>query len=256
MNHHTSWLRPLARLAALPAIAAVLAAPAAAQDLPPAADLIARYQQAVGGKDALASKSHMRATGSFVIPGAGMEGAFEAFSARPNRSAMRVSISGLGEIRSGFDGTVAWSLNPMEGPRILEGSERAQTVDEADFDSMLRDLARLKTAETVELTRIGGRECYKVRIVWPSDRESFDCFSPESGLLVASLRRQESNMGTADVVTLYDDYKDFDGVRMPTRLTIQLMNIEQVLTFTDISFDNVSDEQFALPAEIRALIRD
>jgi hypothetical protein len=248
-------LRGTAATLVLAAAALGAGAPAAAQTLPPAAELLARYQEAIGGKAAFAGKNQMQATGTFTIPGTGMDGSFEAFSARPNKSALRVSIGGLGEIRSGFDGTVAWSMNPMEGPRLLDGREKTQAAEEADFESVLRDMSRLKSAETVESTRIGGRECYKVRLVWPSDRETFDCYSPETGLLVASISRQESNMGTADAVTLYDEYREFDGIRMATRITVQIMGIEQVLTFSSVSFGEVPADRFELPAEIRALIR-
>jgi len=245
----------------LPALLAALtlsvfAAPLAAQQpLPPAAELIARYQEAVGGKEKFASKTAMHATGDFAVPAAGVTGSFEMFSARPNKMLMRVTMGGFGEIKSGFDGTHAWSINPMEGPRLMQDKEKAQTADNADFESVLRDPSRFKSVETVERTTVAGRDCFKVRLVWQSDRETFDCYSPETGLLVASLGQQQSSMGVIDAVTLYDDYRDVDGVKVATKISVQAMGMEQVLTMKEIRFTDVPASTFELPAEIKALVR-
>jgi hypothetical protein len=227
----------------------------AAQPLPPAADLIARYQQAIGGKEIFAAKRAIHATGDFTVPAAGVTGSFEMFSARPNRSLMRVTMGGFGEIRSGFDGTVAWSMNPMEGPRVMQDREKAQAADNAEFESVLRDVSYFKSVETVERTTVAGRDCYKVRLVWKSDRETFDCYSPETGLLVASMGEHQSSMGAVETVTLYDDYREFEGVKVATKVSVQLMGMEQVLTMREFRFTDVPASTFELPAEIRALVR-
>jgi hypothetical protein len=234
----------------------VVAVPASAQQaLPPAAEIIARYQTAIGGKANFDTKTAMHATGEFSVPAANVSGSFEMFSARPNRTLMRVTMGGFGEISTGYDGTVAWSLNPMEGPRLMQDAEQAQAAEKADFESVLRDVSRFKSVETVERTTVAGRDCFKVRVVWQSDRETFDCYSPETGLLVASLGQQQSNMGVIDAVTLYDDYREFEGFRVATRISVQAMGIEQVFTMRDVRFDNLPATTFELPAEIRALVR-
>lgn len=242
-------------------IAATMTAPAAAQDapaaqnLPAAADIIAKYQAAVGGADVLDGRNSMHSTGEVSIPAAGMKADFEAWQARPNRSAMRATIAGFGEIRTGYTGDVAWSVNPMEGPRVMEGGEAAQSADESTFDWQLRRSDGVESMTTVELTSMGGQECYKVRVEWKSGRESFDCYSTGTGLIVGSTARQETNMGIVDAVTLYDDYTDFDGMKVPGRVTIQTMGVEQIITIRTVTFDEVPDSVFEAPAGIRALIK-
>jgi hypothetical protein len=230
------------------------AAGAAAQDLPAADAVLARYQQAVGGADVLAAHSSMHSRGELSMPAQGLTADFEAFSARPNRSAMRVSIAGFGEIRSGFNGDVAWSLNPMEGPRVMEGKEKAQAAEESIFDSSLRLPSLIVGAETVERTKLAGRDCLKVRISWKSGRETHDCYSEETGLLVGAIATQESNMGVLESVTLYDNYREFGGVQMPTRVTVQVMGMEQIISIREVTFDSVDEAAFTPPAEIRALV--
>jgi hypothetical protein len=246
------------RLAAL--MVAAIAAPfgadtAHAQELPEASAVIARYQQAVGGKDALASFNSMHAVGEFSMPAQGLVASVEVSSARPNRSAMRINIAGFGEMRTGINGDVAWSMNPMEGPRLLQGEEKAQAAEEGMFDSGLRTESVIKSATTVERTRLAGQECLKVRLVWQSGRQSYDCYSESTGLLVGTVSTQQTAMGPVEAVTLYADYREVNGFRSPMRLTIQVMGIEQIITFREMTFNTVPDSAFDVPAEIRALIR-
>jgi len=258
MTISTPRARAFTRLATAALVAAAALAPALqahAQALPEASALIARYQEAIGGKDVLARYNSMRATGELSMPAQGLVASMEVFSARPNRTAMRVNIAGFGEIRSGHTGEHAWSLNPMEGPRLMQGPEKAQAVEEAAFESSLRGSAHIRSAETVERTTMAGRECIKVRLVWQSGRTTYDCYSEETGLLVGSIATQETNMGTLEAVSIYSDYQEFGGLKQPTRVTIQTMGMEQVITFRDITFDDVPESAFEVPAEIRGLIR-
>lgn len=249
MRHYSTTLRS----AVLAGLAVLLVAPAAAaQDLPAAAEILARYRAAAG--ENAYNRQSVRAVGEFSMPAAGITARLESYSVRPNRSLVRVSIPGLGEILNGYTGDVAWAMDPIEGPRLLKGGEAAQLADGAAFESTLRPDALLDSATTVERTRIAGRECIKVRLAWKSGRETFDCFSEETGLLVATQDRMETSMGMIDSVALYDDYRDFEGMKIATRTTVQRMGVEQVITVTEVTFDNVPESALELPAEIKALI--
>jgi hypothetical protein len=197
----------------------------------------------------------MHAVGEFSMPAAGMTGSLEVWSARPNRSAMKVGIQGLGEIRSGFTGEVGWSMNPMEGPRLLTGAELLQAQDEADFDSHLRPEGRVASATTIEKATMGGTECYRVKIVWKTGRETHDCYSIATGMLVASQGKSESSMGTLETTVLYGDVKEFDGFKLPTRLTTQMMGAEQIIVLKEVHFNVVADSVFDPPAGVKALIK-
>jgi hypothetical protein len=245
------------RSAAAAVLYMVLTASAAevrGQELPDAKDIVARYQEAVGGAAVLQGRTSMHARGQFSMPALGISGALESFAARPNRSAVRIEVPGFGEIRAGYTGAVGWSMNPAEGPRLMQAGEAQQMADEAHFESSLRLPEFITSVTTVEHTKLGGRDCIKVKVVWKSGRETFDCYSGETGLLVGTMATQESAMGTIEAITLYDDYRDFDGVRMASRITVQAAGMEQVMTINEITFDSVPDSAFEPPAQIKALI--
>ena len=234
--------------------ALLLLAPAAASaQLPAAADLMAAYNKAIGGEAAFAKYQGIHVTGSFAIPSMGMSAGMEVYSARPNKMLTVSSIPGMGEMRQGFDGETAWGIDPMRGARILQGPELAMIQDQAGFDADLRVMSKFKSAETVEKTTLGGQECYKVKLVWLSGRESFDCYSAANGLLVARIENQESDMGRIEATTLLQDYTDFGGIMIPKKSVVTAMGMEQVLTIEKVEFDTVDAAKFELPAEIKAL---
>lgn len=245
---------PALRNAGAALVMCMLASAGHAQALPEAKQLIERYREVTGAAK-YADLRSMHATGEFSIPAAGMTGELEVWSARPNRSALRVSIGGFGEVRSGYTGEVGWSMNPMEGPRLLSGAEGAQAADEAHFDSHLRPESLITSATTVEKTHMGGVECYKVKLVWKSGRETHDCYGVDSGMLVASTGKTESSMGAIESVILYTDIKEIEGIKVPTRMSTQMMGAEQIIVLKEIHFNKVDDAAFEPPAEVKALIR-
>jgi hypothetical protein len=232
----------------------LLPAAAGAQALPPARELVDRYIELIGGRAAILERTSTHMTGTFAMPAMGLTGDLEVYSADPGRTVTTVNISGLGEIRSGFDGEVGWAVDPMVGPRVMEGGELAQAKDEAAPEATLRDPKLVESLETVEKTSMNGQDCYRVRIQWKSGRESFDCYSVETGLIVAIQQKSESPMGTIDVTVNMNEYKDFDGIKLPTRIVQQMMGAEQVMTITTVDFGAVDPAVFELPAEIKALV--
>jgi hypothetical protein len=224
--------------------------------LPAARSIIDRYVQAIGGREAVLRHQTIRSVGSFEMPAAGVKGELTVVQAQPNKMALTMTIPGMGQMLTGFDGTTGWSVNPMQGPRLLEGKELEQIREDAGPAATLRGPDRVRSAETVELTTMGGQPCYKVRIVSISGRESFDCYSPETGLLVGMTQRQESPMGTVEVTTLFSDWKEFGGLKTPTKLRQQMMGQEQILTIDRLEFDRPEDAKaLELPEQVKPLVK-
>ena len=141
----------------------------------------------------------------------------------------------------------------MSGPQILDGVELKQAADNANFDNNV-DFARVfSTMETVGERTVDGRACWNVRMVSATGIEVQNCFDKESGLLVGSIAHQHTQMGevTADIVM--SDYKEFDGLKLPTRMTMTMGPQQVVTTIKSVSHAPVADSIFALPPEIKAL---
>jgi hypothetical protein len=169
---------------------------------------------------------------------------------------MTMTIPGLGEVVQAYDGTHAWTVNPMQGPRVLEGRELAQATEDAGYSSMLRASPSITNMETVERTELGGEACYMVKITYASGRESRECYSTETGLLVGTIAKQVSPMGEIESTTLVSEWKDFGGLKSATMMRQQLMGQEQILRVTNIEYDRADDAQaFVVPESVKALLK-
>lgn len=249
----TSLLRLTAVLVPLIAVGTVANAQANTA-LPPAATLTAKYANAVGGKAYLAAKSVVT-KGGMSMPAAGINASFELTQLSPNQMAMVTEIAGMGKIEAGFDGTTAWSVDPMQGARVLAGKELDQIKDEADRRGSVRAPEMFSAVETVADTTMNSERCYLVKLTWKSGRESFDCYSPTTGLLVASRSVQQTAMGDMPVVTLFSDYKKFGDVLVATKTTQEAMGQQQVLTIASVVFGDGTGVTIAPPPSVQALVK-
>ena len=225
-----------------------------ARDLPDADELIARYVEAIGGRDAHADPTSIRTSGAMSIPGMGLEGEFELIQIPDVGSRMNSSMPGLGEIMAGFDGEVGWSLNPMAGPQLMEGAELEHMAERTRLAATLRDPELVLERETVDEVEVDGRPCYRVRLVWASGRESFDCYSTETGRLIRSEDVQVSEMGEVPTITEFSDYREFRGMVLPTRIVQRTMGMEQVMEITSVTVDDADADDLTPPAQIRTLL--
>lgn len=226
---------------------------AQAQQLPPAKQIVDRYVEAVGGRGAMQRQNFRHVVAEMSMPAMGMTMTMDLKFARPNKYSMKMEMPGMGSISGGYNGQVGWAINPMTGPQIVSGKELAQLQRSADMDATV-DVAKLyPTMETVEQSTAQGRPCYRVRLVSVDADTAFACFDVASGLMSSMQSKQASAMGEAEANVSFEDYKDFGGIKMPTRTVTSTMGQEMVLTIKSVTNEPIADSEFALPAEIQAL---
>ncbi len=226
---------------------------ATAQALPDARALITRYVEVTGAAK-MVDVPGVRTTGTFDLAAVGISGALEAIMSKDGRSLTTIDIPGVGEVKQGTEPDFAWSMDPFQGPRVIEGAEFAQLKEQQDPRAQLRDAAFVTSATSVERTTMDGQPCVKVKLAWKSGRESTECYSEQTGLLVASEGVQKSPMGDIPTFTFYREYKDLGyGVKTATKVVQQAMGQEQVLSFTAMRVEAIPPEVFVVPAEIKAL---
>ncbi|HET7230677.1 MAG TPA: hypothetical protein VFJ16_11785 [Longimicrobium sp.] len=238
-------------LAAL-ALAAHAGTARAQQPLPPAKQIVDKYVEAIGGRSLLGRFTARKTVAEMSMPSMGMTMNMEVFQARPNKVFTRMS-SQMGTFTGGYDGSVAWSLDPMNGPRVLSGAELNQTLSRSEFDANLDMAASFPTMETVGERTVNGQPCWEVRMVHKTGVEMRNCFDKATGLLVATVSKQHTQMGEVDTEATYTNYQVFDGIKMPTTTTMSMAGQQLVTTIKSVSHEAIADSVFALPAEIKAL---
>jgi carboxyl-terminal processing protease len=261
-RHHT----PPSPLAVIPPSAPTtnhLAAPAtapAARDasLPSAAEVLAKYVAACGGREALAKHHSMHFKGTVRLPAQGFNGQTEILQARPNKFLTRISFkSKLLDLRmtQGYDGKTGWMIDPTAGPMLMKGNSLSQLEDQADFEALFHDARLYQSMEITGQELFEGKPCYKMRSISKTGAESTEFFDVETGLIAGTISRQETILGSIPATTVLSDYRRFDGLLTPTRYTIKCIGFDIITVIESLEFDQVEDSVFALPPQIEGLLQ-
>ena len=215
--------------------------------------ILDRYTKAVDPEGKLAAVQGFRSEGTFEMAAAGISASFISMQRRPNQMSTTIVIAGMGEMKQGFDGTTAWSNDPMQGPRILTGPEAAAFTDGADFRAMTRPTDLFSTMELAGEGDVAGEKCLKVKLTWKSGRVSTECYSVSTGLILETAGTQATQQGEINTVGRFSDYKNVNGFLMPHKVVNAMMGFEQVLTITKVEVGDQDAKLFELPPEIKAL---
>jgi len=252
------FLSPSFRSALTAAAALLLLTPTLrAQSLPSAADVVAKHVTAIGGRDAITKITSVKQIGAMEITAAGMTADLEMVMVAPNKQAMKMSLAGLGEVLTGTDGAVAWSVNPMQGARLLEGKELSQIKEQADFaGSMLFSSDRYASMTNEGIVDFAGEKAYKIKMVRKgSNDEVWQYFSVASGLQIGSEATIVSEMGTLQTSTVFTDYKQFGPLKMATRSEMMTGPQKMVLTVKTAEFNTLGADAVQVPAAVQPLIK-
>lgn len=231
------------------------APPAAQEALPAARQIIDRHIAAIGGRQAITAHTSSHATGTVSIPSAGLSGPLEVFAARPEKTLLKMSLGGVGEVQEGFDGKVGWSISAMTGPTLLQGRQLEQKQFDSDFYGELHAPERYQSMTTVEKATFEGRPCYKVRLVPRGGGEDFEFYDVETGLKAGSITTRDTAMGSFTGTTVETDYRRFGNIMQATTIKQTVMGIQQVITLETVEYDKVDPAVFDPPAPIKALIK-
>jgi hypothetical protein len=226
----------------------------AAEKLPAASEILARYTRVVGGEPAIRKYRSRRAVGRFELRAQGISGPIEILAAAPDRTLIRITLEGLGELLRGYDGAIGWSVDPAVGPRVLSGRELEEAQYAADFYSDIYTPADYASMTVVGRGPFEGRDCFTVKLVRPSGFESLEYFDAQSGLRIGARMTSTSMMGSVpDVVTVFGEYREFGGIMTPVTATQRAMGVESLLTLERIEYDTVRDDELKPPPAIAAL---
>jgi len=235
---------------------AVLLVPAllGAQALPDAKELMEKHNAAIGGRATLDKHTSMHMTATMSIAAMGMEATMEVFRAKPDKYVQKIVIGPVGEIASGYDGKVAWSANPMAGAQLVEGEALEAARNNGDFFANFQNPAAYAKAETVELADFEGRKCYKVKVT-RGTRDGVEYFDAATGMLAGITGNQPTPQGPIEITTVFVEYADFGGIKLPKKIEQRGGPAGATITFTAIEFDKVDPAVFDLPAAVKALVK-
>jgi len=235
-------------------LSAALSIEAADAPLPKAETILERYIEVTGGRKAYEKHKSESSTMSMEFIGKGIKGTGVRLTDGSN-SYESMTLDGVGKIDTGVQNGVVWESNAITGPRVLQGAEKADRLRDATFNSALQWRTLWKSAETTGIETVEGEECYRVVLTPAEGKPETSFYSKKTGLLVKKARVVASQMGEMPVEVFASDYKSFDGVLMPTKVSQRMMGNEILVTQGDVKFNTaIPAEKFEPPADIKKLL--
>lgn len=210
-------------------------------------EILKRYTEAVGGKDAIDGIKSYKVQGRFessVL--SGTFGTFEVWGKEPHKTLSVIEFPRIGTLRKGFDGESRWVQTPVgtfsdESPKQMAEVERDAEVYRAGKIRALYQSMRLEGS-----ARLKRRDVYVVEGIpekGPTEKLFFD---KETGLLMRwDMVRRNPERGNIFVKVHLDDYRQVGGVQVPfnTRFafesfdfTLKVDQLEHNLPIDDAMF--------------------
>lgn len=228
--------------------------PAAAQtatkeDLPSVDQILDKYVQAIGGKEAVQKISSRVAKGTFEMAEMGGDATTEIYQKAPDKM-YSVTSSSMGEFKRGFNGTVGWSNDPMQGLAELSGNMLADMKRSSDFyrDIKLKELYPKRTLKGKEA--VNGHDAYVVELTPTEGSPETWYFDTDSGFAVRVKSTMDTPNGTMDVDSTISDYREVDGVKFPCTIHQSLGQFEFTIKLSDVKQNvPIDDKIFDKPAQ-------
>ena len=233
----------------VPPIAAPKAAEAPAAAAAPKPDeVLAKYVQAIGGKEAV-EKVKTRVLKGSSVAGNGQNFPLEINFAAPDKYTLSVTLP-QGASTQKLNGAGGWLKNARED-RAMDGVDvmRAKSLAWSLEVLQLKDpLPRLGFAGT---EKVGSRETNVLQTRLADGRRVRFSFDKESGLLLRRVVQTVTPIGIDPEQTDYEDYRDVEGVKVAH--TIRTTYLDQFYNstrkFTEVKHNaKLDDALFALPA--------
>jgi hypothetical protein len=174
-------------------------------------DVVAKYVEAIGGRDKLAKMNDVSMKMGMSMQGMNIE--IVNRQKAPNKLSVETSMGGnvlSKQVCNGVKAVVKSQMGNQEitGPALQDMLAQATLNAELYLEKM-GITAELKGAEDVD-----GQPAWKVQMNMPSGKNTVDFYDQKSGLKVKSVAQQ----GQVSVTTLYSDYRNVDGILFPFKI--------------------------------------
>ncbi|MGE0127215.1 MAG: hypothetical protein AB7U82_03830 [Blastocatellales bacterium] len=217
--------------------------------LPTVDDVLDKFVKAIGGKEAVEKATSRSMKGSFDIEAMNMTGTFEMIAKAPNKSAVKIDLPGFGVVNNVYDGTKAWSADPMQGLRELSGAELAAMKRRSDFYAEINYKKHYSKMEVKGKEKVGSYETYVIEATPVEGGPEKLYFDANTGLLVRHDMEVESPQGKMATESYMDDYKVVDGVKVAHLMKQVNPMIAWSMKITEIKTNvPVDDAKFNKPA--------
>ena len=208
--------------------------------------LLDRYTQALGGKEAVIKIKTRIQKGSRVGADGGMTPE-EVYQKAPDKVMVITTYPGVA-YSVGYDGNISWAKD-TEGGSDINDEMISLVKREALFHKNV-DLKQMYSKMTVAgKMMVGDREYFVIEATSAIDDNLEKLFfDPQTGLLARRYFEFKTALGSVPYNIEYDDYRDVDGVKVPFSIKWSRPGLGWGRKITDVKQNiDIEDAKFEKP---------
>jgi hypothetical protein len=215
--------------------------------LPGEQEVFSAAQEAMGGSGRLGEVESISAIADCVSPGGPYT--TEILSARGGRTWFKQASAGEFEYLAIVNGAQAWSPN-ADGSVTRMDEGRIVMITGHEFQMIAIDIGpRFSDAGVEALEEFSGSECVRVRMT-DTRGEPLDAYFHTSTHLLAGMRLSNPMREGEDVWIRLIEWTTVDGVKLPSKIIATDSSGDFILSFHEISLNDVDESVFEVPAEL------
>ncbi len=211
--------------------------------------ILDKYVRAIGGRQAVEKITSRVTRGTFEVSAMGLKGEIEIYAKAPNKTLTIQTLSGVGEIRDGYDGKIAWSQNPMMGLREKGGTELATIVRASDIHASIKTRQLFSKLELKGKEKVGNRETYVI-LATPAEGTPVKMyFDTQTGLIARTDTDLDTPQGQFHIETTVEDYREVDGIKIPFTTRQESAMASAIIKLTEVKHNvPIDDARFNKPS--------
>lgn len=210
-------------------------------------EILDRHFYAVGQRELMGKKTH---TVKATVEQMGMQIPMSIHIKRPNKFRLEMEMQGQKMVQV-FDGEKGWMIAPWMGqePRELTDAEIKQAMEQTNMDGELFNYALKGTeASLIGKVNMAGIPMYNIKLILQDGNVKNYYIDAGDFMIKKVIARIAAQGKEMELEQNLSEYKNFDGVMLPTKIeSINPMG-KATIKFTEISFnDEINDSVFKKP---------
>lgn len=199
------------------------------------ASVVDKYITAIGGKAALDKVSSYTMTASMSMQGQTID--FKTVKAQGGKELTLVNMGAMTLQKQVFDGKTGYS--EQQGQKVAMTKE--EIADNLKNTELFEELGFAKSADykLAGIEKIGGEDSYVIKT---ADKSYY--YSVKTGLKTGETETVKAQGQEMTIPTVYSNYKDVAGVKMPYTITVNQMGMDMTMNVKSYEVNQAKDTDF------------
>jgi len=194
-----------------------------------------KYIDAIGGKANVSKISSYTVNASMTMQGQNID--LKMVKAQGAKEMTQVTAMGQVVQKQVFDGKTGYSEQmgqkvPMKPEQIAEKQKNTELFEEMAF-------AKSPDYKLMGIEKIGGEDSYAIK-----GPETTYYYSVKTGLKTGETRTVKAQGQQISVPTVFSDYKDVAGVKMPYSITVNQMGMDMTMNVKSYDINQAKETDF------------